>query len=434
MPFKLHSKGRRHIPRQRHRVTNWREYDVCLRNRGSLTIWFTPDAIAGWKAQPRTTPGGQRHYSNLAIETALTLRTVFRLALRQSEGLIGSIMRMLEIDLPVPDHTTLSRRACGLPVQLPWRNKTSDLHLIVDSTGLKLRGAGEWLFEKHGTAKRRAWRKLHIGIDADSGEIVAFDLSDKDVDDASHVPTLLDQLTQAPASFMADGAYDRTATYDAILARNSFARFIVPPCKGAVPGPTATISPTQRDLHILAMDEQGRMNWQKASGYNKRSKVEAAIGRYKRVIGDALNSRHDARRATEVAIAVKSLNRMREFGQAKFVRVAGGISPQRADAPLQASMQQAHTERLAEAGVEPSVGSVGDSYDNALAETINGLYKAEVIHRRGPWRSFEAVEFATLAWVDWFNNRRLLEPIGNIPPAEAEERYYAMTEQPAMAA
>ena len=93
-----------------------------------------------------------------------------------------------------------------------------------------------------------------------------------------------------------------------------------------------------------------------------------------------------------------------------------------------------YTERLAEAGVEPSVGSVGDGYDNALAETINGLYKAEVIHRRGPWRSFEAVEFATLEWVDWFNNRRLLEPIGNIPPAEAEERYYAMMEQPAMAA
>jgi transposase InsO family protein len=93
-----------------------------------------------------------------------------------------------------------------------------------------------------------------------------------------------------------------------------------------------------------------------------------------------------------------------------------------------------YTERLAEAGVEPSVGSVGDSYDNALAETINGLYKAEVIHRCGPWRSFEAVEFATLEWVDWFNNRRLLEPIGNIPPAEAEERYYAMLTKPAMAA
>src|SRR5271157_4530672 len=141
MPFKLHSKGRRHIPRQRHRVTNWREYDAALRNRGSLTIWVTPDAIAGWKAQPRTTPGGQRHYSDLAIETALTLRAVFRLALRQSEGLIGSIMKMLEIDLRVPDHTTLSRRAGGLPVQMPRRDQIGDLHLIVDSTGLKLRGA-----------------------------------------------------------------------------------------------------------------------------------------------------------------------------------------------------------------------------------------------------------------------------------------------------
>jgi len=166
MPFKLHSKGRRHIARQRHRATNWREYDGSLRNRGSLTIWFTPEAIAGWKAQPRTTPGRQRHYSDLAIEAALTLRTMFRLALRQSEGLIGSIMKMLEIDLPAPDHTTLSRRACGLPVCNLARIGTGELRLIVDSTGLKLCGADEWLFEKHGTTKRRAWRKLHIGIEA----------------------------------------------------------------------------------------------------------------------------------------------------------------------------------------------------------------------------------------------------------------------------
>ena len=321
MPFKLHSKGRRHIPHQRRRVTNWREYDAALRNRGSLTIWFTPDAIAGWTAEARTTPGGQRHYSDLAIETALTLRAVFRLALRQSEGLIGSIMEILEIDLPVPDHTTLSRRAGGLSVQMPRTSKIDDLHLIVESTGLKLHGAREWLFEKHGTAKRRAWRKLHIGIDAASGEIVAFDLTDKDVDDASHVPALLDQLIQVPASFMADGAYDRTATYDAILARNPLARFIVPPCKGAVPGPTAAISPTQRDLHVLAVLEHGRMNWQKASGYNRRAKIESAMSRYKRVIGDTLKSRDDTCRVTEVAIAVKSLNRMNELGRAKFVRI-----------------------------------------------------------------------------------------------------------------
>src|ERR1700691_3311786 len=242
MPFKFHRTGRHHIPRQKFRVTNWRDYEAALRSRGSLTIWFTAKAIADWRAQPRATPGGQRHYSDLAIETALTLRAVFGLALRQTEGLVGSIMQLLGIDLPVPDHTTFSRRAGGLKVLQKPRASSDPLHLIIDSTVLKLRGAGEWLFEKHGTAKRRAWRKLHIGIDAASGEIVAFDLTDKDVDDASDVPTLLDQLTQAPASFMADGAYDRTATYDAILARNPFARFIVPPCKGAVPGPTATIS------------------------------------------------------------------------------------------------------------------------------------------------------------------------------------------------
>ena len=127
---------------------------------------------------------------------------------------------------------------------------------------------------------------------------------------------------QAPASFVADGAYDRKATYDAILARNPIARFLVPPCKGAVPGPTAILSPSQRDLHLSAIGEHGRMNWQKASSYNKRSKVEATMSRYKRVIGDTLKSRHDARRATEVTIAIKSLNRMNELGQPKFVRTA----------------------------------------------------------------------------------------------------------------
>jgi len=166
-------------------------------------------------------------------------------------------MGLLRIDLTVPDHTTLSRRACGLPICKSARIGASELHLIVDSTGLKLRGAGEWLFEKHGTTKRRAWRKLHIGIDVASGEIVAFDLTDKDVDDASHVPALLDQLTQAPASFMADSAYDRAATYDAILARNPFARFIVPPCKGAVPGPTAIISQPSATCISLSWTNMG---------------------------------------------------------------------------------------------------------------------------------------------------------------------------------
>jgi hypothetical protein len=142
---------------------NWREYDASLRHRGSLTVWFTDEAIAAWCAEPRTTPGGQPWHSPLAILTALTLRAVFRLALRQTEGLIGSVLRLLGLDLAVPDHTTLSRRAATLRVPRP-RPADEPLHLLVDSTGLRLSGPGEWRLEKHGTKARRSWRKLHLGV------------------------------------------------------------------------------------------------------------------------------------------------------------------------------------------------------------------------------------------------------------------------------
>jgi hypothetical protein len=171
VPFKANAARRHHIPKQRHQVTNWAEYDAALRQRGSLTVWFTDEAVAAWRAAPRTTPGGQPWYSPLAITTALTLRAVFRLALRQTEGLIGSILRLLGLDLAVPDHSTLSRRAETLQVPRPQPGG-EPLHLLVDSTGLKLCGQGEWLAEKHGTRKRRSWKKLHLGADADTGRIV----------------------------------------------------------------------------------------------------------------------------------------------------------------------------------------------------------------------------------------------------------------------
>src|SRR3954447_6744958 len=162
MPFKANADRRHRIPKQRRRITNWAEYDAALRQRGSLTVWFTEAAIAAWHAEPRTTPGGQPHYSALAITTALTLKAVFRLALRQTEGLIGSIIRLLGLDLSVPDHTTLSRRAETLEVPRPRSGSTNTgreaepVHLLVDSTGLKLCGPGEWLIEKHGTRRRRS--------------------------------------------------------------------------------------------------------------------------------------------------------------------------------------------------------------------------------------------------------------------------------------
>src|SRR5215217_1759455 len=167
VPFKANADRRHHIPQQRYRVTNWAEYDAALRQRGSLTVWFSEEAIAAWRAAPRATRGGQPWYSPLAILTALTLRAVFLLALRQTEGLIGSILQLLGLDLAVPDHSTLSRRAATLEVPRPCSRTGGPVHLLVDSTGLRLCGPGEWLVEKHGTRNRRSWRKLHIGVDAD---------------------------------------------------------------------------------------------------------------------------------------------------------------------------------------------------------------------------------------------------------------------------
>src|SRR6202790_4256658 len=194
LPFKHHAARRHHIPKPRYRVTNWPEYDAALRQRGSLTVWFTDAAIAAWRAEPRITPGGQPYYSGLAIATALTMRAVFHLALRQTEGLIGSVITLLGLALTVPDHSTMSRRGKTLELPPLRRSETGPLHLIVDSTGLKLGGAGEWLVEKHGTSRRRSSRKLHIGIDAGSGEIVAIELTEKDVDDAARTGAPLDQL------------------------------------------------------------------------------------------------------------------------------------------------------------------------------------------------------------------------------------------------
>ncbi len=217
---------------------------------------------------------------------------MFRLALRQCEGLTGSIMHMLGIDLAVPDHTTLSRRARRLEVEPAHLNGAKNLHLIVDSTGLKLRGAGDWLQDKHGTGgKCRSWLKLHIGMDAESGEIVTSDPTDKAVDDAAHVPVLPDQISTPIASFLGEGAFDTGAVYETVISRNPHARVIVPPGKDAVPSLNAATAPTQRDKHLMEIKAHGRSKWQQRSGYTRRSKVEVQISRYKRVIGDTLRSR-----------------------------------------------------------------------------------------------------------------------------------------------
>ena len=322
MPFKASAARRHRIPKQRDRVTNWAEYDAALRRRGSLTVWFTEEAIAAWRAEPRTTRGGQPRYSALAIRTALTLRAVFRLALRQTEGLIGLILGLLGLDLAVPDHSTLSRRAETLEVPRPYAGSGGPVHLLVDSTGLLLCGPGEGLIEKHGTRRRRSWRKLHIGLDAASGQILASELTSSDVDDGSQVEPLLNQITAPLASFIGDGAYDQAGIYDTIAKREPDAEVIVPPRSTAILSGDVQTTPTQRDRHLQSIVEHGRRGWQKRSGYTRRALAETCISRFKRVIGDGLRSRTDRRRATEIAIAVHALNQMLAFGRPKTVRIA----------------------------------------------------------------------------------------------------------------
>ncbi|OYD83796.1 IS5 family transposase [Azospirillum brasilense] len=320
MPFKHHAAHRHQFPRATYRVTNWATYEASLCQRGSLTIWFSEEAVQAWRAAPRTTRGGQPRYSAVAIETALTLRALFHLAFRQTEGLIGSLMQLLRLDLLVPDHTTLSRRARTLAVRIRPQN-AGPLHLLVDSTGLKLSGPGEWLVEKHGSTKRRSWRKFHVGVDAGTGQIVAVELTTPDIDDASQLGPLLNQVSGPVERLTGDGAYDRTDVYAAVAARHPAAEVIAPPRSDAVLSATADTAPTQRDRHIQAIAETGRMAWQRTSGYNARAKAEAAIARYKQVIGDRLRAHSDDGRRTEVIIAGNLLNRMFGLARPNFVRV-----------------------------------------------------------------------------------------------------------------
>jgi hypothetical protein len=284
-------------------------------------VWFTEEAMEGWRAAPRTTRGGQPSYSDLAIATALTLRAVFHLALRPTEGLIVSILQLLGLDLAVPDHTTLSRRAETLEVPRP-RGGQAPLHLLVDSTGLKLCGPGEWLTENHGTRRRRSWRKLHLATDADTGRIVASVLTSHDADDGGQVGPLLEGVDRPVAFFTADGAYDRDDVHAEIMARHPEAEITVPPRSSAVPSASARTAPTARDRHLRTIAQRGRMGWQRASGYNWRALVEADVSRWKRVIGDGLRSQTDGRQATEVALAAEVLNRMLDLGRPEYVRIA----------------------------------------------------------------------------------------------------------------
>jgi Transposase DDE domain len=321
MPVRLNPNRPKRF-RAQYRIRNWREYEAGLKRRGDLTLWLDQAAIAGWHASRRTTPGGQALYSDLAIELVLTLRLVFHLGLRQAEGFAISVLGLLGLDLPVPDHTTLSRRAHSAN-RRPHGVPHGPLHLLINSTGLKLFGRGEWNDEKHGRA-RRSWRKLHLAVDAETGEIVASVLTGKEAADAGQVPVLLEQVQGKIASVMADGAYEGEPVYRAIAARQPQAvpSVVIPPRRSAALSPRSDTDPSQRDGHIRLIQEQGRSAWRKATGHGRRSLVETAIGRYKALIGPRLRSRGVVNQQGEVALGVEVLNRMIRVAKPVSVRIA----------------------------------------------------------------------------------------------------------------
>jgi hypothetical protein len=224
----------------KYRVRNWSAYDEALRKRGDVTVWFDEDAIEAWTPPRNGQRGGQRRYSNLAIATALTLRVVFHLPFRQTEGFLNSILRLMGLDLAAPDHTTLSRRNKDVDVPRLARNHEGPILPIVDSTGLKVLGDGEWHHRKHKTKTRRIWRKLHIGVDGD-GFIVASVLTDSGAGDAVQVPALLDQVDEKIECSTGDGGYDTRGVYDAIAGhQDEPVKVVIPPRKGAARSKTSS--------------------------------------------------------------------------------------------------------------------------------------------------------------------------------------------------
>ncbi len=316
MPHKHNDDRRHHIPKMAFKVQNWPAYEAGLRRRGSLTLWIEDGALAHWQT---CGPDGQARYTDAAIQTSLMVRTAFKLALRQTEGLMASVLRLMDLMISAPDHTTVSRRATTLPIIQPAQVPQGPLHVLIDSTGLQVYGAGQWLEAKHGAKSRRTWRKLHLAVDAASGMIVAQTLTDQDADDPSQVAPLLDQIDGEIAKVTADGAYDGTPTYQTIATHGTDIEVVIPPRSTAVPsneqGP-----PTQRDRHLAMITERGRLAWQAATGYGQRALVETTVGRYKTLIGPRLRARGFAAQQTEAAIGVAVLNRMLAAGRPNSVR------------------------------------------------------------------------------------------------------------------
>ena len=309
----------KHAKRKKYHVRNWAEYNEGLRRRGDLTVWFDEEAIANWKADKTGKPGGQRVYSDMAIETSLVVRMVYKLAYRQTEGFLHSMASLLGLGIEIPDYSTLCRRSRLLrkKLRIPKAASSQPIHLMIDSTGLRIHV---------GTArkppKQRAWRKLHITVDRKTGNIVASELTASRARDATRVPALLTQIQAPLASVAADSAYDKQAVYEAIEAHSPGrrTRVVIPPQRNATLSQSSNTAMQERDRHIRAIERHGRREWYKLSGCTKRSMVENAVYRYKAIIGPEMRTRTLARQRVEHRIGCEILNKMTGLGMPDTLR------------------------------------------------------------------------------------------------------------------
>jgi IS5 family transposase len=305
-----------------YRVKNWRAYDRSLVQRGSLTFWIDEVALKRWAYHGPAQQGTQFDYSDLAIQMMLTMREVFRLTNRATEGFVRSLFQLLKVDLTVPDHSTLSRRGQTLTVTLPKRAR-GELHLVLDSSGLKVYGEGEWKVRQHGWSKRRTWRKIHLTVDAKSGEMQAAMLTDASVHDAEVAPLMIEQVEQPIASVSADGNYDRRNVYEALAVQAPDAQVNIPPRRDAKIGQHGNCHqpPLARDENLRQIRQQGRKQWKVESGYHQRSLAETAMFRFKTLFGAQLSARGLQTQATQFGIRCRVLNQMTHLGRPQSVKV-----------------------------------------------------------------------------------------------------------------
>ncbi len=305
-----------------YRVRNWPDYNRALIARGRLTLWFDEEAVVAWRNTDRQRGrGAPRVYSDTAIQCALVLKSVFQLSLRSTQGFVSSLLELLRLNLPVPDYSTLSRRQSSLTVSLGVGPSSRPRHVVVDATGLRVYGSGVWHVRKHRSGRRRAWRKLHLGVDETTKEIVAVEVTPSRVHDSRMLPRLLSQIPGRIGQVSGDGAYDTRACYQSILDRDAVAT-IPPRCSARLSG---TVAPPDwrmmRDAHLREIRRLGRYEWRVSSGCTRQSLAENAMSRFKTLFEPKLSARRFDNQRVEAIIKCEVLNRMSSRGMPESVRI-----------------------------------------------------------------------------------------------------------------